>query len=103
MTRFPFKRLQSDLAVLISNTPAGAQLPSEPKLSKQLGVSRATLREAMRVFEAQGLLRRRQGAGTFVVGQVSVLDSGLEVLESRETMAKRLNIAVSVSSLRIEQ
>lgn len=103
MTRFPFKRLQSDLAVLISNTPAGAQLLSEPKLSKQLGVSRATLREAMRMFEAQGLLRRRQGAGTFVVGQVSVLDSGLEVLESLETMAKRLNIAVSVSSLRIEQ
>lgn len=103
MSKFPFKRLQSELAVLISNTPAGERLLSEPKLSKKLGVSRATLREAMRTFETQGLIRRRQGAGTFVVGQISVLDSGLEVLESLETMAKRLKLAVTVSDLRIDR
>jgi GntR family transcriptional regulator len=67
-----------------------------------LSVSRATLREAMRTFETQGLIRRRQGAGTFVVGQVPVLDSGLEVLESLETMAERLGLEVSVSDLEIE-
>lgn len=103
MSKFPFKRLQSELAVLISNTPAGERLLSEPKLSKKLGVSRATLREAMRTFETQGLIRRRQGAGTFVIGQVSVLDSGLEVLESLETMAKRLNLVVTVSDLSIDR
>ncbi len=103
MSKFPFKRLQSELAVLISNTPAGERLLSEPKLSKKLGVSRATLREAMRTFETQGLIRRRQGAGTFVVGQISVLDSGLEVLESLETMAKRLKLVVTVSDLRIDR
>jgi GntR family transcriptional regulator len=68
-----------------------------------LGVSRATLREAMRTFETQGLIRRRQGAGTFVVGQVQVLDSGLEVLESLETMARRLGLGVTVSGLQIEK
>lgn len=103
MTSFPFQRLQSELSVLISNTPAGERLPSEPQLAKKLGVSRATLREAMRSFEAQGLIRRRQGAGTFVVGQVSVLDSGLEVLESLDTMAKRLNFAVTVSDLHVDR
>lgn len=103
MSNFPFQRLQSELSVLISNTPAGERLPSEPKLAKNLGVSRATLREAMRSFEAQGMIRRRQGAGTFVVGQVSVLDSGLEMLESLETMAKRLNLAVTVSDLHVER
>jgi len=103
MSNFPFQRLQSELSVLISGTSAGERLPSEPQLAKQLGVSRATLREAMRTFETQGMIRRRQGAGTFVVGQVSVLNSGLEVLESLETMARRLNLEVTVSDLRIER
>lgn len=103
MPNFPFQRLQSELAVLIAETPGGERLPSEPQLAKTLGVSRATLREAMRTFETQGLIRRRQGAGTFVVGQVQVLDSGLEVLESLETMAKRLDLEVTVSGLQIEK
>jgi GntR family transcriptional regulator len=103
MANFPFQRLQSDLAALIERTPAGARLVSEPLLAKQLGVSRATLREAMRTFETQGLIRRRQGAGTFVVGKVPVIDAGLEVLESLETMAQRLNLAITISDLNIEQ
>jgi len=102
MANFPFQRLQADLAALITRSPAGQRLPSEPDLAKQLGVSRATLREAMRSFETQGLIRRRQGSGTFVVGKMQVLDSGLEVLESLETLAKRLGLEVSVSDLSIE-
>lgn len=103
MANFPFQRLQSDLAALIERTPAGSRLISEPDLAKQLGVSRATLREAMRTFETQGLIRRRQGAGTFVVGKVPVIDAGLEVLESLDTMAHRMNLAVTVSDLNVEQ
>jgi GntR family transcriptional regulator len=103
MANFPFQRLQSDLAALIERTPAGARLISEPELAKQLGVSRATLREAMRTFETQGLIRRRQGAGTFVVGKVPVMDAGLEVLESLETMARRMNLAITISDLNPEQ
>jgi len=103
MANFPFQRLQIDLAALIERTPAGARLISEPDLAKQLGVSRATLREAMRTFETQGLIRRRQGAGTFVVGKVPVIDAGLEVLESLDTMARRMNLAVTVSDLNVEQ
>jgi GntR family transcriptional regulator len=103
MSNFPFQRLQVDLAALIARTPAGQRLPSEPELAKQLGVSRATLREAMRAFETQGLIRRRQGSGTFVVGKMrGLLDNGLEVLESLETMAKRLGLEVSVSDLSVE-
>lgn len=103
MANFPFQRLQADLAKLIASTPAGSRLTSEPELAKQLGVSRATLREAMRTFETQGLIRRRQGSGTYVVGRFGVIDAGLEVLESLDTMASRLNLQVSVSDLHIEQ
>src|SRR4030042_4352842 len=99
---FPFQRLQSDLSALISRTSAGERLPSEPELARRMGVSRATLREAMRTFEVQGMIRRGQGSGTFVVGRVPVIEAGLEVLESLETMAQRLGLAVSVSDLQIE-
>lgn len=103
MSHFPFQRLTAELSALIARTPPGQQLPSEPQLSKQLGVSRATLREAMRAFETQGLIRRRQGAGTFVVGKVPVIESGLEALESLETLARRMNLPISVSNLHVEK
>ncbi len=103
MANFPFQRLQADLANLIANTPAGSRLISEPDLAKQMGVSRATLREAMRTFETQGLIRRRQGSGTYVVGKFQVIDAGLEVLESLETMARRMNLEITVSDLHVEQ
>jgi GntR family transcriptional regulator len=102
MANFPFQRLQADLSALILSMPAGQRLISEPELAKQMGVSRATLREAMRTFETQGLIRRRQGAGTFVVGKVPVIDSGLEILESLETMARRMDLKITVSDLSIE-
>jgi len=102
MSNFPFQRLQADLAGLISRTAAGNRLPSEPDLAKTLGVSRATLREAMRSFETQGLIRRRQGSGTFVTGRIELLESGLEVLESIDAVAKRLGLEVTASELKVQ-
>jgi GntR family transcriptional regulator len=103
MHNFPFQRLQADLAKLIERTPPGQRLLNEPDLAKQMGVSRATLREAMRTFETQGIIRRRQGSGTYVVGKVPVIDAGLEVLESLDTMARRMNLPVTVSDLHVDQ
>ena len=40
----------------------GDTLPSETELMKQMGVSRPTLREAMRVLESEGLLKLGRGA-----------------------------------------
>jgi GntR family transcriptional regulator len=50
----------------IRDVPAGSQLPPEPELAAELGVSRSTLREALRSLEDEGLVRRTRGAGTFV-------------------------------------
>lgn len=99
----PFQRLQTQLADLIASTPTGERLPAEPELAKKLGVSRATLREAMRSFEGQGLIRRRQGVGTFVVRQSKVLESGLEVLESIETLAAKIGLEVKMGALHIDR
>jgi GntR family transcriptional regulator len=103
MSHYPFRRLQSELAEMIKSLPAETRLPSEPTLAKQMGVSRATLREAMRSFEGQGMIRRRQGVGTFVVAKVPVLDTGLEVLESIETIAQRSGLTVRMGELQVEQ
>ncbi len=103
MRHFPFRRLQSELAELIAGLPPESRLPSEPELARRLGVSRATLREAMRAFENQGRIRRQQGVGTFVLPQVPVIDTGLEVLESIETLAQRIGLAVRMGELTISQ
>src|SRR5512140_367047 len=103
MGQYPFRRLQADLANLISSLPAESRLPSEPELARRMGVSRATLREAMRSFEGQGLIRRRQGVGTFVVSQSQVIDTGLEVLESIEALASKIGLNVTMGDLRIEE
>jgi GntR family transcriptional regulator len=77
-------------------------LPSEPDLARQLGVSRATLREAMRTFETQGMIHRRQGSGTYVSRLSQVIESGLEILESIDTLAKRIGLPVALGDLKVE-
>ncbi|GGF10589.1 putative HTH-type transcriptional regulator YmfC [Halobacillus andaensis] len=57
------------------------KLPSEFQLSKSLGVSRATLREALRILEEESIVTRRHGVGTFV-NPKPVFTSGIEELDS---------------------
>lgn len=64
-------------AILTGKYAEGSQLPSEAELGKMLGVSRTTLREALRAVEGQGLIVRRRGLGTFVAGLPIVKDLSL--------------------------
>ena len=52
----------------------GDKLPNEVELSQDLGVSRATLREAIRSLCTQGVLEVRRGKGTFVSPQVEEIE-----------------------------
>jgi GntR family transcriptional regulator, transcriptional repressor for pyruvate dehydrogenase complex len=55
-------------AIRLGVYPHGTQLPSERELAQQLGVSRATLREAIAALRAAGLVEttRGRGGGTMV-------------------------------------
>ena len=55
------------------------RLPSEPELARRLGVSRATVRQAMTELEESGFVRRRQGRGTFVTEHATSLRNNLNV------------------------
>ena len=95
------RSIHEQLSLLIEETKSGDQLPSEPKLAIEFGVSRATLREAMRTFETRGLLQKKQGVGTFVIHPTRVFDTGLENLNSLETIAIQQGLAVSMGDLEV--
>jgi DNA-binding GntR family transcriptional regulator len=83
---------------------AGERLPPEQELSARLGISRGTLRTALRRLEESGEIVRRQGSGTFV-GQATswTLDEGLEKLVSYSELARRRGVAVDLGRLEVEQ
>ena len=80
---------------------AGDRLPPEAVLASRLGISRATLREALRLLEEEGVITRRQGVGTFVAANRH-LESGLERLESVLSLAARQGMETQVQDLSID-
>jgi DNA-binding FadR family transcriptional regulator len=55
-------------AIRLGVVPTGARFPAERDLAARLGVSRITLREAIRLLQSRGLVESRRGrsGGTFV-------------------------------------
>src|SRR5262249_52893505 len=83
---------------------AGERLPPEQELSGRLGISRGTLRTALRRLEESGEIVRRQGSGTFV-GQATSwsLDEGLEKLVSYTELARRRGVTLGLGHLEVER
>ena len=63
-----YRQIADQIGVLISEGEysAGARLPAERDLAKQLGVSRPSVREALIALEVEGLLDVRVGSGIYV-------------------------------------
>lgn len=97
--------IQTEEALLqfLENSQPGDQLPAEPDLAQMLGVSRSTLREALRALRDKRIIVRRQGIGTFVSHRPTVIPSGLETLESLDAIAGRLGAAVRTAQVTIEE
>lgn len=59
--------------------PPDSRLPREEILAEEVGVSRPTLREALRLLEEEGIVRRIHGVGTFVRSSAASIPFHLEV------------------------
>jgi len=66
-----YKQLRETLAEEIAAGihPVGAKFPTEYELCDRFGVSRHTVREALRALQDRGLLSRQAGSGTVVLAQ----------------------------------
>lgn len=73
----------------------GNQMPNELQLSEELGVSRATLREAIKILISKNILEVRRGIGTFVsetpgysveVAGLGFLDLSSQLIDIHRTM-----------------
>ncbi len=97
----PHVQVEEALTKLVKEMRPGDQLPPEPKLAQQLGVSRATLREVLRLFVDRGILARRHGVGTFVASRIPVMETGIEVLESIDRISERLGLKTEMAHLEL--
>lgn len=83
----------------------GQKLPTEQELSKQLNVSRSSVREALRVLESEGLVDVRRGSGTFIAAPParSQLDqNSAQWLEQREEALEQvLEVRESIEKLAV--
>ncbi len=61
-----YMEVREHLQRRIAKMPSGKQIPPEPVLCREYGVSRITIRRAVEELIRDGLLVREQGRGTFV-------------------------------------
>lgn len=66
----------------------GDLLPPEGSLCERLGISRGTLREAMRALEEEELVVRKQGIGTYVTHNELLISSTLDLNEGVTEMIR---------------
>lgn len=82
----------------------GEQLPSEQSLAARFGVSRATIREALKIMEEEGLILCRHGVGRIVASGISgILSEAITTLKSVTEMANDLSVPLSTRVLSLRE
>lgn len=76
------------------------KFPSETVLAREFGVSRSTLREALRILEDEGLIKRYQGVGTFV-SRKPMIESGMEELISITRLIEKQGMKAGTKNISI--
>src|SRR4051794_6468343 len=98
-----------------ADLPPGSKVPSERELTRDLGVGRSTVREALNGLAVLGVLEIRHGQGAFITEQgptiagrdeaarPSSLTAALERGVTREFIEARLLVEVRVAGLAAER
>ena len=80
----------------------GVLLPTETQLCSRFGISRGTLREAVRVLEEEGVVRRKAGVGTFICSSSNSIGSTLNINEGVTEMIQGRGMKPDTKDMRIE-
>jgi GntR family transcriptional repressor for pyruvate dehydrogenase complex len=72
------------------------RLPSEKEFCERFGVSRPIVREALERLRAEGLIRSRQGAGSFVANGATHADLGDRAQVSPDTMPAHIDSIAAI-------
>ncbi|HEX2570400.1 MAG TPA: FadR/GntR family transcriptional regulator [Polyangia bacterium] len=78
--------------ILKGSYSPGDKLPPERKLAQELGVNRASLREAIKALEQMGLVKTRQGDGTRVLDFMQT--AGVELVSHLIPVDGRPNLEI---------
>ncbi|TWE09384.1 FadR/GntR family transcriptional regulator [Rudaeicoccus suwonensis] len=81
--------------------PVGVRIPAELQLVQDLGVSRSTVREALRSLASAGLLQPRVGDGTYVIARddlAALLARGDELQDLQQVLDVRSILDVAAAS-----
>lgn len=62
-------QIADDICELIRSGTLKNMLPSEPTLEEAYGVSRVTVRSAIKILKEAGIVTPRQGRGTIITGK----------------------------------
>jgi GntR family transcriptional regulator len=81
----------------------GQRLPTEAELCDRYGVSRITVRGALRSLQQAGYINVRQGYGSTVAARLETITSGVDQLCSFETFAAQEGQHVTSAELEIEE
>ena len=75
--------------ILDERLAVGAKLPNEYELADRFGVSRGTIREAVKLLVSRGVLRVKHGSGTYVASLMPLKADplGLDAIEDRIQLA----------------
>jgi DNA-binding FadR family transcriptional regulator len=77
----------------------GQKLPTEPELSAELGISRNTVREAMRVLAFSGLIEIRQGDGSYLRAVTDPLDTLKALSQCSQEQARETRHILEVEAI----
>lgn len=82
----------TDMILVEKRFQSGDKLPNEMELAQALGISRVTLREAIRILCTRGIVQIQRGRGTFVTASTSTDLSPLEhiAMSNRDLLEIRM-------------
>ena len=78
-----------------NNLQPGDQLPTENEFAESFGVSRTSVREAIKALGINGMLKSVPGRGTFLQPQVATLhleDNGLLQMEAKTSITELMEV-----------